>query len=675
MRRLAGLVRRQFLLIVGTMVLALGLAAIALVVVKPTYMATALLVVDPSQSRLLDDDNGALSEDARIESEVGIIQSQSVLLNAIEQMDLRGAGDDLQQVLGQLQAGLFVDRRALTNLIEISYTSLSPNLAAETANTIATAYIADQVSAKVTRALEIRDILNARIGNNNATLVDNERALDAVIFSNLTRIITETGKTDIALLKTRLDLVQRDRINLEQSAQLLDQNIRQDNWQPLSDSLGLTALTELEAQLDVLNTNIATARVGTQLLEDLQSTKAAVTTELKKAGRDELARLRGSARTAQGEVGGLQNQIKNAVLASTLPIDLANEVFQLQQNAGNARDQHQALLSRLRQVETQANLQVADSRIISNALPPTSSQTPNVALILTLAGVAGLVLGIGLGRLNERYIGGFTNGGQIEAVLKRPVLAEVPVSRDEATVRVDGIIENPLAGFSTCMRQVRVGIDKVIRRTRQDGTPEDVVSFVVMIGSALVGEGKTNIALALARTYALTGQRTLLIDADMQQPDAQKLLKLVPTKGLFDYLNHDGKAPSLAPFFLKDTQSSLSVVVGSDAVGVPTDQLLAGKRFATLVESARRHFDIIIIDTPAAKTLVDGLYVAQFADYLALVVKWAETSQSDVRIAMEQLCEALPKHAEIGVILNQVSERPVSVDQDGQAPESQPLAS
>ena len=81
----------------------------------------------------------------------------------------------------------------------------------------------------------------------------------------------------------------------------------------------------------------------------------------------------------------------------------------LQQSAEISRAQYQTLLTRQRDLDTQAYLQVADSRIVAEATPPSSPSFPNPRLILALAGVVGVSLGIGFAFLMENVFGGFTS--------------------------------------------------------------------------------------------------------------------------------------------------------------------------------------------------------------------------------------------------------------------------
>lgn len=683
-RGIIGLLRRQLRLIVTIILIALGLAAIAIFALQPVYTATALVLVDPSQKNLLDTDaqmTSSNTDNARIDSEVEIIRSQSTLLRVIrenglvthEEFGVRLSLTDriltwlrlsdgtlptgeeaLRSVLTRVDKALSVRRRGLTYLIAIQFSSQSRQTAAEMANAIAQSYISDQLQAKVKSALAVRDILDARITEASNAIAQSEETLDDFVFTNIDRIAEETGSTQIYSLRQQLDELQQQRADVEELAGLIDTDIEAADWESLSETLGLEAVAELERQRQNLLAELESAGEETEAATDLRDELDRIEQQMQTRAGQELSRLRQEALDAQSEAGDLRQQIRTAAISSDLPTDLVTEIYELQQNATIARSQYQTLLSRLREVETQVDLQVADSRVVSEALPPTTPAFPNKTLILALAGLAGLGLGVGLAFLNEHYVGGFTSGAQLEAVLRTPVLTAVPHIKPGAlpgdAPPADAPVKMPLSGYSESIRRVRAGIDQAIRR-RTDAHAQG--GTVVMVCSAIPGEGKTTTALALARAYALSGQRTLLIDADMRRPSVHKLLQIESEYGLFDYLSNPADTKALSAVLSKDDISGLDVLVGAHGSNVPTDQLFASKRFSALINSARKHFDVIIIDTPPAGPVVDAIYLAQYVDYLAFVVRWASTSQNEVRTALGRLREALPPGAETALVLNQ----------------------
>lgn len=688
-RDIIGLLRRQLKLVIFLIVIALGIAGIALFTLKPVYTATTLILVDPNQKDLLDTSGGVTSgasASARIDSEVEILKSNSILLDVIAEKKLLGSDEfgvklgrydgiltklrlsdgklptgnqALQGVLSKVRNSLSARRRGLTYLISVDFSAGSPDVAADLANAVSKSYITNQLAAKVQGALAVRDILGARIAQASDAISHSETALGDYVFANMDRISKQTGSVQFTALTSRLSGLELEQQNNDRLISVIQGGVREANWTSLSQSLGLEAVAELERQRQDLIKKIDNLASGATDNIDLQNELQNLESQMADKAATELARLNQTTLELQSQNVDLRSQIRVSAVSSNLPADMVTDIFELQQNAGEARIQYQTLLSRLREVETQVDLQVADSRIISVAVPPNKPSFPNKKLILALASMLGLGAGIGLAFLNEHYIGGFTSADQVESVLKIPVLAAMPKLKSGALPEGVGpagsMLHAPLSSFSESIRRIRLGIDQVLGRRGSalvgDPGPK---SSIIMVCSAVPGEGKTTAALSLARAYALSGQSTLLIDADMRRPSTQKELGITDPKfGLLEVLTNQPKSIQLSSALVSDSDTDLSILIGAKASNVPTDQLFASKKFAGILNNARNSFDIIILDTPPAGPVVDALYLAPYVDYLLFVVRWASTSQNDVKSAISQLKKSLSSSAQIGIVLNQ----------------------
>ena len=136
-----------------------------------------------------------------------------------------------------------------------------------------------------------------------------------------------------------------------------------------------------------------------------------------------LTSLRQSVSAAETQQTEVRQQLRAAVLSSALSPEMLARIYELQQSSEVARAQYQTLLSRINDAEAQAVLQLADSRVVSPALPPTRPSFPNVNLTLSLAAIGGLGLGVGLAFLRENIVGGIMTEDQAAAVLHVPVAA------------------------------------------------------------------------------------------------------------------------------------------------------------------------------------------------------------------------------------------------------------
>ncbi len=679
LRSILGVLRRQFRLIAVTVVAFLAIAGVALFALTPIYSATALVLFDPSNKNLLDPDmqtGSAASDNARIDSEVELMRSDNLLLQVIADEKLTSdpefgptigvrnqllsflrlappteiSGEEaLNQTLGKLRNAVSVQRRGLTYLIAVQARSTAPHRAAEIANALARAYIADQLGGKVKSVLNSRDILDARILEARNAIVQSEGAFDSFIQTNLDQIVADTGRTDLASTQARIRELEQARAGNATLVVSLENDLAENDWAALVASLQSDALAELErqrAELDAQLEQTADPGVAGSFREQL----AEIDDRLRRTAETEVNALRTALSTDQERQDELRQDLRRQVLSSSLSADMLTRLYELQQTADLARNQYQTLLARSQDLDTQASLQVADSRFVSEALPPSRPSFPNNNLILILAGLAGLGVGIGLAFLYENLIGGFMSQEQLESVLKVRTAAVIPREKPktENESLANMLVTNPLSVFSEAVRRLRASTDLALRR---DGENKDRV--VIMITSTAPNEGKTTTALALARSYALAGRNTILIDCDLRKPSVHRQLGIGPSFGLLDLLNQADGEFNVASIITGDQLTDLTIIPGARRSDIPTDQVLAGARFRHLIAAASKAYEVVILDTPPMGPVVDALYIAPYADAVLFVTRWGSTAQRDVKAAINGLLDVTSPGAAILGVLNQ----------------------
>lgn len=682
-RAIFGLLRRQLRLIIVTVVVILGLATLIVFTMTPIYSATTLVMVDTSSKNLLDpstDYASSSADNARVDGEVELARSDNVLLSVIDkekltsdpefgpklgfmsrvlsflrirQPTLPTGQEALNQTLTQLGSMVTVQRRGLTYLISIGARSEDPKRAAELANAVAASYIESQLSSKVDSTLKSRDVLQARIGQARDAIVASEGSFDSFINDNLNRIVKETGNDDIKNLQAQVSQLSTLRQQTAANADAVQASIDSQDYGSLAAKLADQATAELEKQRQDIVSRLDTSDAASPAAIDLRNQLADINSRLTQSATSQVTSLRQQITDTQTKEGQLRQDIRSAILKSNLSADVLTQIYDLQQNAEIARRQYETLLGRSQDLEAQSALQIADSRIVSPAMIPSSAAWPNTRLILILAGLAAVGIGIGLAFLYENFIGGFTTEEQAASILRAKVVSTIPRQKMTRTDQVslsDNLVANPLSVFSESVRRVRAAVDQATRKKKQN---EDSGGTVLMVTSTSPNEGKTTVALSLARSYALSGQTTLLIDCDLRKPSIHRQLGLEPSQGLIDYLSSTGTPPELTSIMSTDPLTGLTTMVGSRRSDIPTDQLLAGRSFQKLLTAARKIFDVIVLDTPPLGPVVDGMYIAPHADAVVFVVRWASTPQSDVRKAMNILQTSKGDDTEILSIINQ----------------------
>ncbi len=692
-RSVTALLRRQMRVILYAVAVIFGLAFLFLLAVNETYTATALILVDPDQKNILNPaasfPTSAGRENARVDSEVEILRSDAVALAVIERQNLIGdaefgarrplreklaravgianaapadRGRQASRTLGRFKDAINIRRRGLTYLIAVSATSRFPDKAAALANATAKAYIDQQVQAKVTASLAARDVLQGQIEEARRALSSYETDFDSLVLQNAGLGVGTSdtspgsvGDLRAKLLGAQLDL--KDRENRQRAALEL---VQQQDWSALAQTLNDAALVELEAQRRALLARLPDAgKLGKGT--DFKVALARLDDQLSRQSTKRVRDLSVGIQVLDQSITGLRGQLRRTVLASDLSPDMLTGIYALQQETTIARAQYQNLLSRMRDLDTQARIQIANSRVVSPAIAPVSPSFPNRNLVLLAALATSMGLGVSLAFLNEYYIGGVTSATQLGELLQTPTAATIPVSIEQNAGRLtvaEKVIDAPLSVYSESIRKLRATIDQTFR-SAMPGAGQQAMTRgkVILVTSSLPDEGKTTTALALARTYALSGRKTLLIDADLRKPSLHRHLGYEPQSGFRDYLQDSSNSNPVGSFYARDPASPLALILGAVRSEFATDQLLSSATFEMLLDQARDVYDVVIIDTPPLLPVVDARYVAHYADAVVMLVKWAATSQSDLRAAVTPLSSAMKPGAVLLPVLGQVPER------------------
>ena len=164
-------------------------------------------------------------------------------------------------------------------------------------------------------------------------------------------------------------------------------------------------------------------------------------------------------------------------------------------------------------------------------------------------------------------------------------------------------------------------------------------------------EGKTSLAISLAITMAKSGWKVLLVDADMRKPTAAKRMNQGSLFGLSDYLMGDVE---LIDALCETNITNFTYFSCGNDHPNPIG-LLCSTHFEILMGNVREEYDIVLFDTPALASVVDGAIVASKVDATLLVVKMGLTTLTSLKRVKEQL-ENLNANI-LGVVLNKVKKR------------------
>lgn len=170
---------------------------------------------------------------------------------------------------------------------------------------------------------------------------------------------------------------------------------------------------------------------------------------------------------------------------------------------------------------------------------------------------------------------------------------------------------------------------------------------VISVTSVNPGEGKTTTSVNIARSFARAGYKTLLIDGDTRNSVISGVFKSrEKITGLTEFLS--GTAD--LSHGLCDTNIENLFVIQSGSVSPNPTALLQSKNFNDMIETLRKYFDYIIVDTAPIGIVIDAAIITQKCDASILVTATGEVNKRDVQKAKQQLEQT--EKLFLGVILN-----------------------
>ena len=179
-----------------------------------------------------------------------------------------------------------------------------------------------------------------------------------------------------------------------------------------------------------------------------------------------------------------------------------------------------------------------------------------------------------------------------------------------------------------------------------------VENKVLAVTSCMPNDGKSTVAYQLACSFAESGKKVLLIDADMRKSVIVSRLKLEgQQKGLSHFLSGQAEVSDV----LYATSEKNLYLIPSGVFPVNPTELLGNDRFQRLLKAVRESFQYVLVDTPPLGSVIDAAVAAKQCDGVILVLAANETSRNLARNVTEQLQAAQVKI--LGVVLNKMSAR------------------
>jgi capsular exopolysaccharide synthesis family protein len=286
---------------------------------------------------------------------------------------------------------------------------------------------------------------------------------------------------------------------------------------------------------------------------------------------------------------------------------------------------------RLRTVAQQRDNVTPDARIASLALPPSAPSVPFVKFFGMVGSImASFGLALGIGYLRDLHTRRVQTPDELERFTGVANLAAVPTLRrfghSKTFNPADTIVEQPTSSYADAVRRLYFNLQMSGEEGSRLGT--------ILVTSTERKEGRTTLALSLARSAAGAGARAIVIDCDLQSPAVHEVLNIRNKVGLVDLLARSCDEQSVIQ---DDPKSSCQIIVGGNAGSIPSDRLLRSDRLGEIFRKLEADYDLVVLDVPPVKRSTDALILMSYADLALFVTRTGWATPTDIQSCIQQL--------------------------------------
>jgi succinoglycan biosynthesis transport protein ExoP len=587
----------------------------------------------------------------------------------LDEAELGGMGQ-------RLQGGLEILPIKGTQLVQIHYRSVNPELAARIANGVADAFIDWGIQTRSESAGKASNFLGRQIEDLKAELSDKEATLQAYgRRSDIVAVDTQTNPTLQQLEALNQSYVAAVAARIEKEAAYNE--VLSAPGETVADPLSGGLVSQLRADLHRLEQEYATKsntyKPEMPVMVELRGQVDQARRHLQSVVEEMVGQARGKAR-AEYQTMKRQEDALSAELdrARDETINLGSATVQyhnLRMEVETRRQLLDDLMKRQSDTEVTARLQAtreSNVRIVDRALTPGGAYAPSLRRDVGMALGFGLFLGIGCIFLLEYLDRSIKTAEEAERILGFPVLAVIP-DVDGAGRGNGGYGQNYVYGAKKRPKRSR---DKKLPEELKEiellpqSKPRHAISEayrslrtalllssahqlrVIALTSAQSGEGKTATASNLAVVMAQLGKQVLLIDADLRKPRLHRVFNLSNREGLVHCLT--GAEP------LERVMQQTSVpglhVLPSGTIPPNPSELLASDRMRELLLAAQRRFDLVIVDTPPLLAVTDAALVGAMVDGIVFTLHAGRVLRDEARASLDRLKQSSVRV--LGTVLN-----------------------
>ena len=644
------LTKRKFTILGFALVVFAAVAAYTFLK-TPVYEGVARLQIDPSRSSNfgLDESekSGPVDVDSRVKTEVAIIQSNTVAMQVIDSQKLYAApqfagsyapaGDVKnfaqltpivrRKLLDKFDDNLIVKVIPSTQVVEIRFRNTDPVLASGTANSIIDEYMQRNFHTRVDGTAQLSQWLSRQMDEIRVTTTAAQEQLaafqkdhnllgtdenDNVVTNRLKQLNEELTQAEA----DRIVKEGRYRLAASGNPTLIDSAVPNTTLQVLR-----TQQSELQAQYAQLSAKFGN---GYPRLRELQTEITEVHAAIDREGANIATRLANEYNAAATAENMIRSEFeKQKGQAYKLNENVA-QYANLKHQVESGQQIYDVLQLKVKEADITSGLTSSYVSIVDRAQLPDKPVEPRKTLYLALGLGGGLFGGVILGLVLDSFDDTLGTSEEIEAVLALPELGSIPFlpalakkgHKRLSPANLLGLQGSEVNSISVLKphcpaAEAYRALGSVILLSCLDNPPK-----VLVVTSAMAGEGKSTVSCNLAAALAQRGRRVLLVDADLRCASIQEQLGMRPGRNTVFATG----ATQYSRYQPIKSLPTLQVVPTGFRPSDPSEVLDNG-RVKELMAAWSAEYDHVIIDTPPVLLFADVLVMAARADAVLFVTR------------------------------------------------------
>jgi succinoglycan biosynthesis transport protein ExoP len=544
-----------------------------------------------------------------------------------------------------------------SRLVDVRFEGKDSVLAARIVNTLANVYISQNLETKLRAVQDAVKWLHNRIEEERKKVEKAEKALlrykeKYSIVTDFSSDVENITAQKLAHLNTQVVEAESSRVEAEtryKQAMVLT------GTPDMLDSIPEVLNNELIRQIKSMEVELfkhmseLSKKYG-QKHPRMVAIKSELNT-LQKRKIQEVSRVINSLKNEYKVALAKENSLKTALTKQKKEsLELNQKAIQygvLRRESESARYMYELLIKRFKETSLTEDMKTGNIRIIDRAEVPEYPIKPKIKLNIFLAIIVSLLTGTGLAFFFEYLDNTIKLSEEVEKNLNLPFLGSVPLFSTKNKWNIRGDTSQELIAFnyprSTASESYRA-IRTSILFSSADSVPQ-----VILITGVGPEEGKTITAANLAVTMAQADSKIVILDCDMRRANVHNIFGTANDHGISNLLVGNS---NMKEAILHTRIPNLDVIPCGPIPPNPSE-LLGSTRMMTLLNSLRKHYAHILIDSPPSIAVTDAAVLSKSVDGVILVIRAGYTAKEILKSGIVQL-RAVGTHI-LGAVLNGVN--------------------